>query len=447
MNKWFSICSSLLIVSSIIAVSCTATVPVRETPREETYTPHVVVALIDSGINPYHEIYRRPHMTMHPSQIIEGFPEETIALNLTFTSKSYQTNVHNDLQVWYYLKDKTLYWIPGTNILAISFGGYYKNPYYVLDVGEGHGTGTSSVLVEENPDAYILMIQAKMETFIEAASWAMEQPWIDIISISYGNKSSLTFSSPHYEHYPEISKECVAKGKIIVHSAGNSKRPPWFSNIAGPPWLITAGGAEPLAHGINVHAAWGTDFVAEYTRIFAQEESLDEYSALGGTSLSAPAVAGIISKIVLNLRQKYNYTHGIINNSLLFIPEKGIDISNLDIRNALNHTATYWQLNDWRPLRSHYLTYNYTFFDENISSFNEIMIRMILFLFAGVTVPVNPIAPWLQMGWGYVDASLINETIAILSGDQKPPEKQQGAVDYMNFIYQLRYEIWGEKTQ
>ena len=43
---------------------------------------HVVIAVVDTGINPYHVAYRRPEYAVHPSTYIEGFPADTPALGV-----------------------------------------------------------------------------------------------------------------------------------------------------------------------------------------------------------------------------------------------------------------------------------------------------------------------------------------------------------------------------
>ncbi len=135
---------SVLLVTSIFSVNSSHIV-------QDDKSPHIVVALFDTGINPYHEIYRRPNMNIHPSRVIDGFPEDAIALNLTFTN-SYQENLKRDQKIWSNLSKEVLYWIPGTNIFTISFGRWNKSHPYCLDM-IGHGTGTSSVILQENPDA------------------------------------------------------------------------------------------------------------------------------------------------------------------------------------------------------------------------------------------------------------------------------------------------------
>ena len=221
--------------------------------QNPSFKPYVVIALLDTGINPYHVIFRRPDMIRHPYTYIEGFPKNALSLNLTF-GKDYEKDVAKDNAIWKETKGRTIYWIPRTNILTISFGKFTKEGSYILDQ-QGHGTGSASVIAQENPNAIILMIQTSDENLTEALSWAVNQSWIDIISSQFFYKRSITGSYPVWRDYPEISKRGVENGKIIINGAGNRKLPPWFSNVAGPPWIINVGGAENYSHGIDLKSA------------------------------------------------------------------------------------------------------------------------------------------------------------------------------------------------
>jgi len=57
-------------------------------------------------------------------------------------------------------------------------------------------------------------------------------------------------------------------------------------------------------------------------------------------------------------------------------------------------------------------------------------------------IPVNSIAPWLQIGWGFVNESIVDDTVNVLLGKKEMPEKPEGAVKYMEGIYHIRQKIW-----
>ncbi|MEA2054775.1 MAG: hypothetical protein U9O96_06710 [Candidatus Thermoplasmatota archaeon] len=136
-----------------------------------------------------------------------------------------------------------------------------------------------------------------------------------------------------------------------------------------------------------------------------------------------------------------NYTYGIRNGALIDVPEEGIHITNWDIRNTLNHTATYWNTSDWSfydwifkwPCRNAIDPYT----GEPVSLWLKILLRIVT-----ANIPVNPVAPWLQMSWGFVNESIVNDTIDVLLGKKEMPEKPEGAIRYMEAIYKIREMIW-----
>jgi len=416
------------------------------------YKPNVVIALIDTAIDVYHEIYRRESMITHPSTYIEGFPENAKAVNVTFDdSAGYWSNVNTDKSIWQNLTPRTLYWFPHTNIIGISFQDFDEGgENYTLLSGHWHGTVTSSIVAMKCPKATIVMIQANSSTLAEAFSWAVNQTWIDIIIPEFATRQA--DARPEWTEIPNISKKAVEEGKMIITPSGNRARDISFSsNICGMPWVISVGGVESYSHGASIFVSRWTDYVSNFTEMAANVPKPPNYWNLfndtyrngSGTSASAPVVAATFGLIILQIREKFNYTHGIINESLIDIPEKSIRITNIDLRETVNHTAIYWKTKDWQPghwpywkdpmwqnLLSHILLWPITFS------------ALFLLRFFTMTRPVSPVAPWLQMGWGFVDSSIVNETVSVLLGEKEMPEKPDGAIRYMNLLYNIRKDIW-----
>jgi hypothetical protein len=131
------------------------------------------------------------------------------------------------------------------------------------------------------------------------------------------------------------------------------------------------------------------------------------------------------------MRQELNYTHGVIDGALINIPEKGIRITNWDIRDVVNHTAIYWKTTDWNPG-------NWPYKNETWPLWIKILLKI-----RTLTIPINPFAPWLQMSWGYVNAGIVNESVDVLLERKDMPKKPPEAVRYMEAIYKIREMIWG----
>lgn len=311
---------------------------------------HVVIALVDTGINPYHVAFRRPHSVVHPSQYIEGFPKNAAALGLRVGAKDYVAARNtDDGPVWSKVKERTLYWIPGTNII----GAYSQNDYYstLPELGDapidgvknmprpiiddsGHGTGVSSVsagaVYGSNPDALIVMVEG---LGADAVAWAAKQPWIDVISGSYGDPASVPYTTAvprigrdhtpidavndevgevdgrEYEHTgPFVLRD----GRTACFSAGNGLSRTGlaydrYSSIrptSGPSWVITVGAVSPRNqqdygwHSAPVDvSSYGSHVPA------ASYASTDARIDFGGTSSAAPITCGVFSKALLEARK------------------------------------------------------------------------------------------------------------------------------------------------
>ena len=408
----------------------------KSAPENETVfsgKPHVVVAIIDCGINPYHEVFRRPNMTIHPSNYIDGYPKESDAINVTLDEEC-----HFHETCWDNVERNKLYWIPGTNIVgAISFGEVWdlttqsQEPGTPILDDNFHGTGVASILAKTCPDAYIIVIETGADCFERAMQWAVNQSWIDIISSSNGWNEFPGLPMPLWKNIPLVTKEGWGKGKIVINSGGNRILPPWMTYQAGPPWIISVGGANNATRGETVLAAKGIDYVSNFYLEVATHQSTNEYMIGAGTSLSAPVVAGTFASILLEIRRQLNYTDGIVDKFLINSPS--LMISNTDLRNVVNKTSLYWEALEYNPLAKPPPPPGGDPFDYVYS---------LLMYAPSVEAPV--VAPFLQMGWGYIGPEMVNDTVDILLGKKEwtPTLEKQLAEPYMNAIYELRRQFW-----
>ena len=205
--------------------------------------------------------------------------------------------------------------------------------------------------------------------------------------------------------------------------------------------MLCIGGAEEYCHGISISAAKGADYLSSFTQLTAYFQSTTDYFPTSGTSLSVPTVAGTISSIILKTRQELNYTHRIKNGALIDLPEKTIKITNWRVRDVINHTAIYWNTSDWSfydwifkwPYRN--ATFPPT--GKSLPLWLKLLLRK-----STLTFPVNPFAPWLQMGWGFVNESIVNESVDILLGRKEMPEKPEEAIKFMEWVYEIKRSIW-----
>jgi hypothetical protein len=396
--------------------------------------PHVVVALCEGGINPYHEVFRRPNNTQPPWTYIPGFPKDAIALNLTFNG-TYEENVEADKDTWAKVEKGKLYWVPGTCIAgAISFGvpeGLVPLPLVptssslILD-DTNHGTGATSCVLEANPNASIVMIQMGSKELNKSLRWSINQSWIDVITHEKGNGFLPGIpANPEWYDVPEISESGWNAGKILVTAAGNRPVPILGQAESGPPSFIVIGGGNENAKGEVEIASKMIDFISKWTHKHPSIYSVGDYETDGATSWAGPYAAGIISSIVFRARQMLNYTESSRDGALIRIPEKNITIKNSDIRMTINKTAIYWNATDYDV-------------NQNIINPNNPTDTL-----TSISAPIAPL-PFLQMGWGYIGPEMVNDTVDLLLGktQYEPSLEKQLAEPYMSAIYELRKQFW-----
>ena len=410
-----------------------------EIPFREPTEPGVVVAIIDTGINVYHETFRTSS-----NQIPGSFAKDTATgssplLSDITLSLDLEENRWQDEPLWRSMERRTLYSFPGTNILGISFaaGDSLRETYPVLDE-HGHGTGTAATVLQVAPEATIVMIEVQIVPAVatgdadirwsevsDAVEWAAAQPWIDVISVSMGSKANAPASriaNGDLEHTLSMARaveRAVGNGKVYVNSAGNDPTFTWTDHPDGPPWSISVSGVEPTMRGRDVLAANGADFVANFTVEVPRHDAVNGTLWMQGTSFAAPRAAGAFAKAILEVRRVVGHLHGISEDRNLVVFGKSV-LTNHDFRNAFNRTAVYWNTTDYDANRRVGGPYEWVL---------------------GASAPILA-TPWLQMGWGYVDDNVASQAAATLLGSWNVPEKPQAAKDYMQSQHDIRTSVW-----
>jgi hypothetical protein len=302
---------------------------------------HVVIALVDTGVNPYHVAYRRPEYAIHPSKYVEGYPTDSPALGLSFGAGDYlAARSTDDGPVWSQVAHRTLYWIPGTNVIgAYSVrneagtppAGVTQRP--IID-DHGHGTGVSSVSggagfafqtkapYGSNPEALLVIIEGLGD---EAVEWALNQPWIDFVSGSYGDPLAVPYNDTIDDTVAPIAGESLSSreyaftapfvlrdGRTACFSAGNGisrtgiayDRYSSIRPTSGPSWVVTVGAVSPRNeqdygwHSVPADiSSYGLHWPA------AAPFSVDGEQEFGGTSNATPVTCGVFSRALLAVRR------------------------------------------------------------------------------------------------------------------------------------------------
>ncbi|HEY7873581.1 MAG TPA: S8 family serine peptidase [Actinomycetota bacterium] len=311
--------------------------------QPEVRDANAVVAVVDTGINPYHETFRddSPQAKRPPWTYIEGYPKNATRLDLTLDAKDYWTAVKADCKrVWSKIKPGKLYWVPGTKIVgAITFAPQTaidcksEEPSAggrILDNG-GHGTMTASRATSsqygacQHCDVVAVQFSASIplgspsDSTVEAVNsieWAAKSSaWIDLQSNSWGpfvpgwdptGQAGLLTSNPELVRaVQKVSEKHLAfwaSGNGAAFRGGVAGHPTLLSPHLAPDAIIVGGndsGYFTAWSGFPPHIVSDAcnSWAARYTDM---AESADTVGS--GTSSATPFAAGGAARILLEAR-------------------------------------------------------------------------------------------------------------------------------------------------
>ncbi len=303
----------------------------------------VVVAVVDTGINPYHTAFRGAtyprnldlnpsndvDFTVHPSSYITGYPADAEALPLTVQAADYASAVAQDSSKFSAMSENKLYWIPGTKIIGAydagdaSFVNSNPDSTHLLD-DDGHGSGSAGLAVGHVSSIKHSYCRECLLVVVEGSQglrWAFSQPWIDVISVSLGTVGNVGFPNTFLLSNNDQGKAAVQRGQMVLYASGNGVEGAFVaptitytSSSVGPPWYLRVGGfsvcfgtenpcqqpEEPpvMASGkpmdISGPAAGNIPSAAR--------DSLTRTTGFGGTSAATPSTASYVAGRLLTLR-------------------------------------------------------------------------------------------------------------------------------------------------
>ena len=369
-------------------------------PDLEAYT---VVAPIDTGINVYHN-----HFIMNesfPSSLLEGL-NVTMICDIS-TEGTWQERYDADKEdCWDQITTSDIVWFRGTRIIGTSPDDGTDIPI-LDDPQDGHGTAVTGAVLDANPDAVIFFVEGFSDAAVLAAA---NQPLVDIITPSFGPIGSVPV--PGIEDATRVA--VVENKKIHAGAADNSPSPAVQDSTAGPPWSIGISGyAEEGDDQKETMSGSYPDIAADWTQILPNHDDIDGYHETSGTSFATPRTAGLLSKIILALRAEFgDYSSGAdpITRMGLLVSGEGLNVTNDDLRDALNLSAWYPSSSTWDPLSG--------------------------------TMPISPVAPCTQVGWGVVNESNVQPIIDHLRGGQQMDERPSDVVLCMETNQAIREAYW-----
>ncbi|MAK20664.1 MAG: hypothetical protein CMA05_05065 [Euryarchaeota archaeon] len=370
---------------------------------EEIFRNYSIVAPIDTGINVYHNHFRTNET--YPDWLLEGLGV-TMTCELTF-SGTWQERYDADKEsCWDKINSTDIVYFPGTKIIGTTPDDNTDIPI-LDDPSDGHGTAVTGAVLDANPDAIIFFVEGFSDAAVLAAA---NQPLVDIISTSFGPIGSIPV--PGIEDATEVA--VVQEKKIHTGAADNSPSPAVQDSTAGPPWSIGISGyAEEGDDQKETMSGSYPDIAADWTQVLPNHDDIDGYHETSGTSFATPRTAGLLSKVIQHLRtESGDFSSGAdpdLRNGYL-VNGDNMNISQAQIRDALNLSAWYPSFNTWDPLSG--------------------------------TTPVSPVAPCTQIGWGVVNESNVEPIINHLNGKTMQPDRPSDVTLCMETNQEIRETYW-----
>ena len=395
---------SLVIVSSVL-VGCIDNndiddvVIVDEKPRNA----YSIVAPIDTGINVYHN-----HFILNetlPNWMLEGLGV-TMWCNIT-TEGTWQERYEADRETcWDVITSSDIVYFLGTRIIATTPDDGTEIPI-LDDPSDGHGTAVTGAVLDANPDAIIFFVEGFSDAAVLAAA---NQPLVDIITTSFGPIGSIPV--PGIEDSTRVA--VVENKKIHTGAADNTPSPAVQDPTAGPPWSIGVSGyAEEEDDQKETMSGSYPDIAADWTQMLPNHDDIDGYHETSGTSFATPRTAGILSMVLTMLRENSGdlLSGASEERNGLLVNGTNLSVSNDDIRDALNLSAWYPSASSWDPTSG--------------------------------TLPISPVAPCTQVGWGVVNLSNIQPLFNHLAGIDSMPQRPADVVACMEANQAMREAYWG----
>ena len=413
------------ILRSLIAASLllplTQLVASPATAARKGAKPRVVVAVIDTGFNPYHEYFHARgtlYRDSKPSSVTPavrrefGIGKDQI-IEVTRTG-NFAEDFAKDRKQFDRIEEGEAYWFKGTNVIGVSFLGEGQRLRPDGDAST-HGIGTAAAVLTANPEAVVVAVEDWSDP---SEKWAFTHPAVDIVTTSYGPATS----APTANHLSFSYTGVVKNGKAHFGAAANDPTYSTFDETSGPWWSIGISGLEEgTTEGRQLSSGNIPDFVGDFSQDLPYCRSCEMgLRNVGGTSFATPRSAGTFSKILLEARRAAGHDGGIVKSG-----KKKLLVSG-------KHKFTVWQMRRALEEAAYYPTTGQYGGDGDVDP---------------TSVPVIDAAPWVQTGWGLITPNprrnVIEETLAHLGVKGKPKRsKPQEACDFMTANMEVRRAYW-----
>ena len=347
--------SPRLVVAAVCALAAGAAGPATAAPRATV--PTAVVAVIDTGINPYHAAFRdrSPRAYRHPSTYLPGFPKSAVALRITLDAKDYWEAVDADCErVWDKVEPGRVYWFPGTKIVgAISFvndaAANCSNPRPTAPIldANGHGTMTASRAAGTGygacPDCRVVAVHfsalaSRAKEAVDSVKWTTANAeWIDLQSNSWmplapawvptGAGNQLYTATPELVRTVEASGRAHlsfwASGNGVAYRGGVLGHPTPLAPTLTPSVLAVGGhdsGQVNTWPGFPAHVV--SDSCASWAATSTSTREWGERVG-GGTSAATPYAAGGAGATLIEARRLLGDTRTGVHDGVVARGRRG----------------------------------------------------------------------------------------------------------------------------
>ncbi|MBI2078905.1 MAG: S8/S53 family peptidase [Euryarchaeota archaeon] len=345
--------TSLLVLGLMFGIACAGCLGDPPRAKDEAddsepgatpaYEPHVVVATLDTGTNPFHPAFRR-NETRHPSLFIPGYPADAGAVQLRL-GKEYRADTKASLSELAKLKEKRFpYYVPGTNLVGLWAHPTDQIPVYqpnsTMQGGtHQHGARASSQIAGLEfsiaPDVFLAVMDrtndqggvSVYQSNADGLRWAADQPWIDIIHTNIQNPLPLAREQVPAQSglhgFPAAVLYAVGKGKLVVSAGGNFfAESTETSPHAGPPGVLVAGANDNC--GYTEFSNPDPHVVMDGAGTIAASANDYNTSTFGGTSSASPRISGYAAKLLLEIRKAVNQTGGMQDGALVVVADPAL---------------------------------------------------------------------------------------------------------------------------
>jgi hypothetical protein len=370
-KRWWLLLATMAICATTVLPSPGGSPAAARQRKKVRARPTSVVALIDTGVNPYSKAFRdRSRLAQkHPSTYLENYPAKAKALRLSL-GLPYKKALKKDRRVWRRVQPNRLYWIPGTRIVgAISMGAGGTNcpvadppPANSLSSGcaehrilddHGHGTMTASRAAGAGhslaPRSRIVAIEGLGAPSVR---WAADQGWIDVQSNSWISLVPPPLPndvSRAFDYAADRTLTLAASGNGTAYLAGVAPTPTYLLSTA-PDGVVLVGG-----HDNGKVTAWAgapphvvADAYAGYAAPRASTKGMRPHPIACCTSAASPYAAGGAAELVRVARKILGYNRtGMASGLVACGPRHRVhsgplvdgDFTNEELKDLLFHTA------------------------------------------------------------------------------------------------------------